>query len=146
MSKMLSISNKINTDLYHPDYFVTPSFLVVGTALPPQWRSVHHLTCKTLEVFCWLRNLLNIRKYHVFVNQLYPMITVWEHKKCSEIFFLSFVNIAVSIVNKKRINLGPRANYSRFFENFDDHAQNFLFLWFWVTGPINVPFRTLDSR
>ena len=51
------------------------------------------------------------------------------------------------IISTLMINLGPRANY---FSLFEDRAQKvlslFIFLRFWVTGPINVPFTTLNSR
>ena len=36
----------------------------------------------------------------------------------------------------------PGLIFSRFFENL----TTALFLRFWITGPINVPFTTLDSR
>ena len=41
-------------------------------------------------------------------------------------------------------------NFFSLFWRFDDRAQKvfflFLFLQFWVTGPFNVPFATLNSR
>ena len=44
------------------------------------------------------------------------------------------------------INLGPRAIFSRFLEDLTIALKKFfLFLRFWVTGSLNVPFATLNS-
>ena len=40
----------------------------------------------------------------------------------------------------------PGLIFSRLFENLTIALKKFLFLRFWVSGPINVPFTTLDSR